>query len=57
MKRWDFPQMTGIQTLSTYADGPRTATELVMSGVSSAGTPVNVNIVVQTSGGKIESFR
>jgi hypothetical protein len=57
MGRWDFQTMTDVETLSTYVDGPRSATELVMSGTSTAGVPLSVNLVVQVDDGQIASFR
>lgn len=57
MARWDFQTMSKVETLSTYVDGPRTATELVMSGTSTAGTPISVNLIVHVDDGQIASFR
>jgi hypothetical protein len=57
MSRWDFQSIQAVETLSTYVDGPRTATELIMSGLATNGTPVSVNLVVHVDGGKIASFR
>ena len=44
MSRWDFQTVQSVETLSTYVDGPRTATELVMTGLSTEGIPVSVNL-------------
>ena len=57
MARWSFQRVTHVETLSTFVDGPRSATELVLSGVSSTGTPISVNLVVHVDAGQIESFR
>lgn len=57
MARWDLKSVTGVKTLSTYDDGPRSATELVITGVSTTGAPVSINLVVHLDGGKIVSFR
>lgn len=57
MDRWGFVSITKVETLSTYADGPRSATELVMTGTTTAGVPVTVNLVVHVAGGQIVSFR
>jgi hypothetical protein len=57
MGRWDFQSIQSVETLSTVADGPRTATELVMTGLSTDGIPVSVNLVVHVDGGQIASFR
>lgn len=57
MSRWDFQSIQSVETLSTYVDGPRTATELVMTGLSTEGIPVSVNLVVHVDAGQIASFR
>jgi hypothetical protein len=57
MERWEFRSMTGVETLSTFVDGPRTATELVMTGLSTTGQPVSINLIVHVDGGQIASFR
>ncbi len=57
MSRWDFQSVQSVETLSTYVDGPRTATELVMTGLSTEGLPVSVNLVVHVDAGQIASFR
>jgi hypothetical protein len=57
MSRWDFQRVTGVETLSTFVDGPRSATELILSGVSTSGSPIRVNLIVQVEDGQIESFR
>ena len=57
MDRWSFVTMTEVEALSTLVDGPRSATELVMTGTTTTGVPVTVNIVVHVDGGQIVSFR
>lgn len=57
MDRWEFQDLTDVKVLSTALDGPRTATELILSGTSTAGNPVAINLVVHTSDGRISSFR
>lgn len=57
MDRWGFVSITDIQTLSTFADGSRSATALVMTGPTTNGVPVSVNLVVHVDGGQIVSFR
>jgi hypothetical protein len=56
-KRFGIQQITGVETLSTHVDDDRTATEIVMQGTTSDGTPISINLVVLTSGNTIEGFR
>jgi hypothetical protein len=57
MQRWQFQEVTGVETLSTFADGPRVATEIVMSGRTPDGTPTSINLIVHVSDGQIAMFR
>jgi hypothetical protein len=57
MARWEFQEVTSVETLATHEDGPRTATAFVMIGRDNAGNPVAINLVVQTEGGNIVAFR
>ena len=57
MQRWQFQEVTGVETLSTFADGPRVATEIVMSGRTPDGTPTSINLVVHVADGQIAMFR
>jgi hypothetical protein len=57
MDRWEYRSISSVERLSTYADGPRTATELVLHGTTTAGNPVTVNLVVHVDAGTIVSFR
>lgn len=56
-KRWQFQTINDVKVLSTAVDGPRTATELILTGVSTAGNRVIINLVVHTTDGRISSFR
>lgn len=57
MQRWEFLRVQEVETLSTFVDGDRSATELVLLGRDTAGVPVLINLVVQTQGGQIVVFR
>lgn len=57
MQRWNFRDVATVETLSTLVDGDRTATVLVIIGNATDGTPVTVNLIVQTQDGAIVSFR
>jgi hypothetical protein len=57
LKRWQFNSISKVEVLSTAADGPRTATGIVMTGPTSAGTTLSMNLIVQTDGGRITTLR
>ncbi len=46
-----------VETLSTYVDGPRTATGLIITGRMAGGVPVSRHLIVQTTNGQIVSFK
>lgn len=57
LERWNVQEITLVETLSTYVDGPRGATQLVIIGRATNGNPVTINLIVHTVVGAIESFR
>jgi hypothetical protein len=57
MARWGFTSVARVETLSTMADGDRTATTIVMSGPTDSGVPVTVNLIIHVDAGQIASFR
>ena len=57
MQRWDFQEVSSVETLSTVVDEGRTSTQLIIVGKATDGTPVTVNLIVQTQDGAIVSFR
>jgi hypothetical protein len=57
MERWSFQVVTSVDTLATFEDGNRTATEFVMNGRDSTGNPIAINLVVETEDGNIVSFK
>lgn len=56
-RRFDIQSISGVQTLSTQVDGPRSATEIVMQGTTTSGVPISLNLVVLADGNTIEGFR
>jgi hypothetical protein len=57
METWSFQEVTSVETLATFEDGTRTATAFVMIGRNPQGSPVAINLVVQTNAGKIVDFK
>lgn len=57
MARWEFQEVTSVETLATYEDGARTATAFVMIGRDSNGNPVAINLIVETDASNIVTFR
>jgi hypothetical protein len=57
LKRWQFNAITKVEVLSTATDGPQTATGIVMTGPTSAGNTLSMNLIVQTEGGRITTLR
>ena len=57
MERWEFQEVTSVDTLATFEDGPRTATAFVMVGRTNGGNPIAINLVVETQDGSIMSFK
>ena len=54
---WGYTEVTGVDTLGTVVDGPRTATEIVIHGRDADGVPIVVNLIVHQADGQIVSFR
>jgi len=57
IERWKFQQMTSVETLSTYEDGPRAATAFVMLGLDTNGNPIAMDLIVETQDGNIVGFK
>ena len=57
MARWEFREVTSVETLATYVDGARTATAFMMIGRDNAGNPIAINLVVETESGAIVGFK
>ena len=57
LQRWNFSSISKVEVLSTAVDGPRTATAIVMTGPTSTGTTLAMNLIVQTEGGRISTLR
>lgn len=57
MQRWDVKTVSSVETLATMADGPRSATEIVIEGRSSDESPLLFNLIVHVENGVITEFR
>jgi hypothetical protein len=57
LQRWQFSSISKVEVLSTTVDGPRTATGLVLTGPTSTGQRLSINLIVQTDGGRIATLR
>ena len=57
MTRWGFTSISTVETLSTFVDGTRSATAIVMAGPTSNGAPITVNLVVHLDKGQLVNFR
>jgi len=57
IERWKFQQVTSVETLATYQDGPRAATAFVMLGLDTAGNPIAMDLIVETQDGNIVGFK
>jgi hypothetical protein len=56
-RRFDIQSISAVDTLGTHVDGPRSATEVVMQGTTTAGAPISLNLIILTDGNAIEGFR
>ncbi len=57
IERWKFQQVTSVETLATYQDGPRAATAFVMLGLDTNGNPIAMDLIVETQDGNIVGFK
>jgi hypothetical protein len=57
MERFGIQTIDGVTTLGTFADGPRTATALVILGRSADRNPFTINLVVIAQDGQIVRLR
>lgn len=57
LQSFGITQVVGVDTLGTYADGTRTATELVLHGRDATRNAFSMNLVVLTEGGVIVRLR
>ena len=56
-RRFDIQAITAVDTLGTHVDGTRSATEVVMQGTTTEGTPISINLIILADGNAIEGFR
>ncbi len=57
MQSWNMQGVTSVQTLATMQDGPRSVTEIVITGRTAAGDPLVFNLVVHVTDNQIVNFR
>lgn len=56
-RRFDIQSISAVDTLGTHVDGSRSATEVVMQGTTTEGTPISINLIILADGNAIEGFR
>lgn len=57
LTRWDFATIKKVDVLSTAVDGPRAATGLILTGTTTDGRTMWINLIVQTENGQISTLR
>ena len=57
LDRWSYATITKVDVLGTAQDGPRTATGLILTGRTTDGRTMWINLVVHTDDGKISTLR
>jgi hypothetical protein len=57
LQRWDYATIKKVDVLSTAVDGPRTATGLILSGTTTDGRTMWINLIVHTENGQISTLR
>ena len=57
LQRRNIQGVTSVETLATMQDGPRSATEIVINGRTTAGVPITINLVVHVTDNQIVNFR
>jgi len=57
LQSWNMQGVTSVKTLATMHDGPRSATEIIITGKSASGDPLVFNLVVHVTDNQIVNFR
>lgn len=57
LQSWQMQGVTSVETLATMQDGPRSATEIIITGRSMSGDPRVFNLVVHVNDNQIVDFR
>jgi hypothetical protein len=57
LQRWDYATIKKVDVLSTAVDGPRSATGLILTGTTTDGRTMWINLIVQTENGQISTLR
>jgi hypothetical protein len=57
LQRWDYATIKKVDVLSTAVDGPRSATGLILTGTTTDGRTMWINLIVHTENGQISTLR
>ncbi len=57
LRAMQLQEVRGVRTLSTFVDGPRTATAIIILGRTTPGADLSRHLIVQTLNGTIVSFK
>jgi hypothetical protein len=57
MQSWNMQGVTSVETLATMQDGPRSVTEIIITGRTAAGDPLVFNLIVHVTDNQIVNFR
>ena len=57
IQSWNMQGVTSVETLATMQDGPRSVTEIIITGRTAAGDPLVFNLVVHVTDNQIVNFR
>ena len=55
--KFGIKKVMGVDTLGTSVDGPRSATEVLLHTVTTAGSKFDINLIILVNGNTIEGFR
>jgi hypothetical protein len=57
LQRWDYATIKKVDVLSTAVDGPRSATGLILTGTTTDGRTMWINLIVHAENGQISTLR
>jgi hypothetical protein len=55
--KFGIKKVTGVETLGTAVDGPRSATEVLLHTTDTDGNTFDINLIILVNGNQIEGFR
>lgn len=55
--KFGIKKVTGVETLGTAVDGPRSATEVLLHTTDTDGNRFDINLIILVNGNQIEGFR